>query len=80
MAVLQILSGCVAPMLYHFCHQAKHAVRFAEQHGIDGRDGRLPRARVVQHRLCSVAYLPSRMLVLLPLVAGILVMLSQAVY
>jgi len=74
---MQTVCGCLAPMMLHYCNRAVHAMRFAEQRGIP----RAPRRCLWVHdRVCRVAYLPSRLLVLLPVTAGILVVLSQVLH
>jgi len=82
LTVLQILCGCVAPQLVRACSHAAHALRFAQQHGMDinAARGRLGWERVMHSRVCSVAYMPIRLLVLLPLTAGLLILLSQTLY
>ena len=76
-ASIQVLCGCLAPMLYHFCQDAGFAVQYAEQRGISPGSPRLRWARLVHNRLCATAWLPVRLLAVLPVTAGVVVLLSD---
>ena len=74
---VQALCGCLAPMLYHYCHTAGHALDFAERHGISADSPRLRWYRFVHNRLCATTWLPVRLLVVLPVTVGVVVLLSD---
>ena len=76
-AAIQVLCGCLAPMLYHFCQNATSAIQYAEQRGIIEASPTLRWHRFVHTRLCATTYLPVRLLAVLPVAAGVVVLLSD---
>ena len=74
---VQVLCGCLAPMLYHYCRTARHALDFAARRGISAGSPRLRWYRFVHTRLCATTWLPVRLLVVLPVTLGVVVLLSD---
>ena len=79
MSAIQVLCGCLAPMLYQYCHTAGRAVSFVARRGISAGSPRLRWARFVHDRLCAATLLQFavRLLVVLPVAAGVVVLLSD---
>ena len=79
MSLIQVLFGCLAPMLYHHCHTAGLAVDYARRRGISPDSPHLRWARFVHARLCATTWLQVliRLLVVLPVAAGVVVLLSD---
>ena len=76
-SAIQVMCGCLAPMLYHYCQNASAAIQYAEQQGISEGGPRLRWARFVHDRLCATTHLPVRLLAVLPVTAGVVVLLSD---
>lgn len=70
MAVLQILTGCLAPMFYWLCEDTGEALRFARERGVSNASPRLRRMRALHSALCATTPVPWRSLAMLPVGAG----------
>ena len=75
---LQILTGWLAPILFHLCDGTRQTLRFARERGVSDANPRLRRARAVDRLLCTRTPVPLRMLALLPVVAGMVLLLTNA--
>ena len=77
---MQLVCGCLAPLVYHHCKHAANAARFARERGISGDSRRRRWVDYVHRHVCTTAGLPMRLLVAVPLVAGAAVIITDAAF
>ena len=66
-------------MLYHYCRSARHALDYAQRHGISPDSPRLRWARFVHTHVYATTWLQViiRLLVVLPVTAGVMLVLTD---
>ena len=79
-AIVQLVCGCLAPLLLHTCKNARRAVAFAEQHSISRANRRRRRMVWVRRYVCTTAQLPAALLATAPLLAGVVLLVPDVLW